>query len=105
MHYIIDITNLTVVVLSKLPLVSHIEFMLQSLYSFFAYNPKKFLEFTKLAKTLEMIGLKLLENVKTHWISMLSPLKCILAEYKSSVVKMHYDCEKTNLLVTTLNCT
>jgi hypothetical protein len=43
------ITNIIVVVLSKLPLVSCIEFMLQSLYSFFAYNPKKFLEFIKLA--------------------------------------------------------
>jgi hypothetical protein len=68
--------------------------MLQSLYSFFAYNPKKFLEFTKLAKTLEIKGFKLFKNVKTHWISMLSPLKCILAQYKSLVVKMHYDCEK-----------
>jgi len=64
------------------------------LYSFFAYNLKKFLEFIKLVETLETKGLKLLKNVKTHWISMLSPLKRILAHYKSLVVKMHSDCEK-----------
>jgi hypothetical protein len=74
-HYITYITNLVVVVLSKLLLVFHMEFMLQSLYSFLAYNLKKLLEFTNLAKTLETKRQKLLRNVKTHWISMLSPLK------------------------------
>jgi hypothetical protein len=98
------ITNLIVVVLSILPLVSHIEFMLQSLNSFFAYNPKKLLEFIKLVKTLETKGLKLLRIMKTCWISMLSLLKHILAQYKSLVMKMHSDCEKKNLFMTTLNC-
>jgi len=64
------------------------------LYSFFAYNLKKFLEFIKLVETLKTKGLKLLRNVKIHWISMLSPLKRLLAHYKSLVVKMHFDCEK-----------
>jgi len=59
-------TNLTIVILSKLPLVSCIEFMIQSLYSFFAHNPKKFLEFIKLVETLETKELKLLRNVKIH---------------------------------------
>jgi hypothetical protein len=68
-------TNPIVVVLSKLPLVFCIEFMLQSLYSFFAHNSKKLLEFTKFVNFFETKGLKLLKNVKTRWISMLSPLK------------------------------
>jgi hypothetical protein len=53
MQCVAHLTNLVVIVLSKLPLVSCIETILQSLYAFFAHNPKKYLEFTKLAKTLE----------------------------------------------------
>jgi hypothetical protein len=33
--------------------------------------------------------------VKTHWISMLNLLKCLLARYKSLVVKMHSNCVKS----------
>jgi len=90
----VHMTNITIVVLSKLPLVSRIEFMLHSLYSFFAHNLKKFLKFTKLAKKLENKRLYLLRNVKACWISMLGPLKCVLAQYKSLVVKMHSNYEK-----------
>ncbi len=97
-HCMAHKTNLIIVVLSKLPLVFCIEFMLHSLYSFFAHNPKKFLEFTKLAKTLEIKRLKLLKNVKTWWISMLSPLKHVPIQYKSSFVKMHFDYEKSNYI-------
>jgi hypothetical protein len=78
----------------QLVLVFCIEFMLQSLYAFFAHNPKKFLEFSKLVKTLETKRLKLLRNVQTHWISMLSPLKCVQDQYKSLIVKMCSNCEK-----------
>jgi hypothetical protein len=91
----VHMTNIIVVVLSELPLVFHIEFMLHSLYSFFAHNLKKFLKFTKLAKKLETKRLYLLRNVKTYWISMLGPLKCVLAQYKSLVVKMHSNYEKS----------
>lgn len=85
----VHMTNIIVVVLSKLPLVSRIEFMLHSFYWFFAHNLKKFLKFTKLTKTLETKRLYLLRNVKTCWISMLGPLKCVLAQYKPLVVNMH----------------
>ncbi len=93
-HCMAHKTNLTIVVLSKLPLVSRIKSMLQFLYSFFAHNFKKLLEFTKFVKTLETKWLNLLKNVKTHWISMLNLLKCLLARYKSLVVKMHSNCVK-----------
>ncbi len=90
-HYVAHRTNLVILVLNKLSLVMHIEGMLQSLYAFFSHNSKKVLEFVNLAKTLETKGLKLLKNIKFHWISMLNPLKCVLGKYKSLVVKMHID--------------
>lgn len=90
-HCMAHITSLIVIVLSKLPLVSYIEFMLWFLYSFFAHSLKKFMECCKFAKILQSKGFKFLKNVKTHRISMLSPLKCVMAEYKSLIVKMHFD--------------
>jgi hypothetical protein len=68
-------TNLIVLVSSKMNLVANIESMLQSLYAFFSQYPKKFLKFFNLVKTLETKGLKLMHNIKTHWISMLSPIE------------------------------
>jgi hypothetical protein len=53
MQCVAHLTNLLVIILSKLPLVSCIETMLQSSYAFFVHNFKKYLEFKKLAKTLE----------------------------------------------------
>jgi hypothetical protein len=49
------------------------------------------LEFCKLAKILESKGNKLLKNIKTQWISMLSLYKRIFAKYKFLVVKMVED--------------
>jgi len=69
--------------------------MLQSLYTFFSHSPNKVLEFMNLAKTLETKNLKLLWNIKTHWISMLRPLKHVLGKYKSLVVKMHTNAPKS----------
>jgi len=74
-HSMAHQTNLIVLVFSKMNLVANIESMLQSLYAFFSHNPKKFLKFFNPAKTLETKGLKLMHNIKTHWIYMLSPLK------------------------------
>ncbi len=42
-------------------------------------------------KLLDTKGLKLLHNVKIKWISMLSLVKQVLAEYKIIMVKMHDD--------------
>jgi hypothetical protein len=46
-----------------------------------------------------------LKNVKTYWVSMLNPLKCVMAEYKSLIMKMHsnqdknkYVCDNLELL-------
>jgi len=40
---------------------------------------------------LQTKGLKILCNIKTQWIFMVAPTKCVLAEYKSLVVMMTDD--------------
>jgi hypothetical protein len=50
---------------------------------------------------LESKGNKLLKNIKTQWISMLSPCKRVFAKYKLMVMKMakdsgHFENAKTN---------
>jgi hypothetical protein len=69
----------------------------------FSHSPKEVLEVVNHAKTLETKGLKLLFNTKTHWISMLSPLKHVLREYKSFLVKMHMDAPINKLVVENLD--
>jgi hypothetical protein len=49
-------TNLVIAALLKMPLVSHIKAMLQSLYAFFVHSLKKYLDFVKLADTLVTKG-------------------------------------------------
>ena len=42
---------------------------------------------------METKGLKLLKNVKTRWISCIAPLRRLISEFKSVMVKMHIDKE------------
>jgi hypothetical protein len=72
-------TNLLVQILSNLPMVAKLEDLLQSL------------EFTKLANIMEKIGLRILQNVRTWWISMLEPLKRVMAKYKTLIMKISQD--------------
>jgi len=44
-----------------------------------------------LAKLLKCKGNKIIKNIKTHWVSTLSPSKKVLSEYKALVVKMVED--------------
>jgi hypothetical protein len=46
-------TDLVVQILSGLPLVKHIESLLQTLHAYFAHSPKQHLEFTKLIEVME----------------------------------------------------
>jgi hypothetical protein len=84
-------TNLAVKPLSNLPMVQKVEKLLQSLYSYFHASPKRCNEYQKLAEIVETSGLKILQNVATRWISMLEPLKRVLGEYKTLIVKMAQD--------------
>jgi hypothetical protein len=69
-------------------MVAKLEELFQSFYSYFSSFPKWHLEFTKIMKAE---GLKILINVKTPWISMLEPLKHVLNEYKTLIVKMSFN--------------
>jgi len=90
-HCMAHCTNLVVATLSSLKLVSKVESLLVGMYNYFIHNPKQHLDFYKLAKILESKGNKLLKNIKTRWISMLSPCKNFFVEYKLLVVKMVED--------------
>lgn len=84
-------TYLAVQALSNLPMVTKIKTLLQLLHSYFTSSPKMHLEFTKLAEIMETSGLKMLPTVRTRWISMFEPLKRVLSEYKTLIVKMSKD--------------
>jgi hypothetical protein len=69
--------NLAMIILSDLPFVHRLEGVLQNLYVFFTHSRKKFVEFQKLANLINTKNNKLLQNVKTYWISMLSLAKWV----------------------------
>ena len=89
MHYIAQRTNLAVEVLSKLSMIFAIEKLLKKLHSYFSKSPKWHLKFKKLSEVFHMKERKILNNVKTQWISMLSPLKPVLSEYRVFIIKMY----------------
>jgi hypothetical protein len=72
-------------------MVNKIERLLQTLYNYFSKSLKRDLEFTKLVEVMETKGAKILKNVKTHWISMLSPTWCVMVEYRILLMKMALD--------------
>jgi len=61
------------------------------MYGYFSHSPKRHLEFQRLAQTLETKGNKILKNVKTRWMSMLNPLKKIMAKYCPLLTVMQVD--------------
>lgn len=54
-------------------------------------SPKKHMDFTKLVDIMETKANKFLRNVKTCWISMLSPMKHVICEYHPLLMKMALD--------------
>ncbi len=58
--------NLAFKVLSTLGIISSIKDLLQSCHAYFAHNPKRYFEFTKLTDMMETKGLKMFKNVKMH---------------------------------------
>ncbi|KAG0572981.1 hypothetical protein KC19_VG138700 [Ceratodon purpureus] len=96
-HCMAHRTNLAVEALSKLEVVSRIEAMLASLFRFFSKSPKRHREYQALAEHMNSKGLKILRNVKTRWISMLSPALRIMNEYNVLVVKFHQDSQAASV--------
>jgi hypothetical protein len=78
-HCIAHRISLVVQALNFLNLVNKIERLFTYMHNYFTHNPKRHLETSKLVELLECKGDKILENIKTHWILMLSPLKKVLA--------------------------
>jgi hypothetical protein len=87
-HCCADRLNLVMEILSSYPLVSKVEGLLASLFTYFNGRPKRCVELAKLVGIIETKGLKMLKAVKTRWISMLSPCKRVLREYRPLLVKM-----------------
>jgi hypothetical protein len=65
-------------------MVSKLEDLFQSLYKYLSGH----LEFTKLARIMELEGLKVVQNIKTRGISMLAPFIKVGKEYKTLITKM-----------------
>jgi hypothetical protein len=83
--------NLVVETLSNYPMVSRLESLFQSMYSYFCRSNKRHAELQKLADLMETKGNKMLRNIDTRWISMRSPTKRVMAEYTTLMMKMGID--------------
>ena len=83
--------NLVVETLSQYPMVSCLEGLFLSIYSYFCRSHKQHSELQKLADLMETKAKKMLCNVETRWISMRSPAQRIVGEYKTLLVKMGVD--------------
>jgi hypothetical protein len=89
MHSVAHCTNFDrVQTLSGLSLITKIESLFSYVYNYYVLSPKPHLEVTKFVELLECKGNKILKNVKTQRISMLSSPKKILVDYQTLVVKM-----------------
>ncbi len=85
------ITNLAIQILSHLQMVNIIEGLLQTLYNYFSKSPKMHLEFTKPVELMETKWAKILKNVQTPWIFMLSLAQHVMTKYKALLMKMTFD--------------
>ncbi len=72
-------------------MVNRIKGLLQTLYNYFSKSPKRHLEFMKLAELMEMKGAKILKNVKNLVDIYVSPTQCVMAKYKTLLMKMALD--------------
>jgi hypothetical protein len=88
-HCMAHRTNLAMEPLSNLHVVFKLETLCQRLYSYFSTSSKKHRKFQKLVDIVKREGLLMLRKVKTHWISLLEPLRRVMGEYKTLIVKMY----------------
>ncbi len=80
-HCVVHKTNLAVQSLANLVFITQIKMFMQNMCGYFNHSPKWHLEFQKLVQVLDTKGNKIMKNVKTRWMSMLEPLKWIMAKY------------------------
>jgi len=72
-------------------MMAKIETLIVVLHKYFSKSPIRYLKLQKLAELFDSKGRKNLQNIKTMWISMLSPLKRVLLDYRTILVKMYSD--------------
>jgi len=82
--------------LSALPVFSVVEQVIQKTHAYFNKSPKRFCEYQKLAEDMETRGLKPLLQVTTRWVSLLEPLRRLLADYRTLLAKIKADCSKND---------
>jgi hypothetical protein len=95
--------NLAIQGLFTMLMVSKLEDLLQTFYGYFSNSPKHHIQFTKLVAIIKIEGPKVISNLKTRWISMFQPLKCVGNKYRNLIIKMETNCNllestKANLL-------
>jgi hypothetical protein len=89
MHCVTHRSNIAVQCLSDLEVVTRIETLLAALYKYFSKFSKHHLKLKNLVELFEFKDRKILQNVKTRWISMLSLLKRVLSECRTLLMKMY----------------
>ncbi len=89
-HCVVHWINFAIQSLSNLTLFVQLEVFMGNLHSYFSCFPKWHLEFLKLV-AMETKGNTILKNVKTLWMSILDPLRRIMAKYKLLLVFMQVD--------------
>lgn len=90
-HCMAHHTNSVMQILSSLPLVKHIESLLQTLHAYFAHSLKWHLEFTKLVEVVETKRNQIMHNKKIRCILMLSLVKNVSVKYGTLLMKRAMD--------------
>jgi hypothetical protein len=69
-------------------MVSKLEDFLQTFYGYLFSSPNHHFQFTKLVAIVKIKALKVIWNLKTKWISMFQPFKCVRNKYRNLIIKM-----------------
>lgn len=90
-------TDLAMQTLLHLQMMSKIEGLFSTSYNYFFKYLKRHLEFSKLSEIMKTKWAKILKNVKTCWISMLSPTRCVMSKYMTLLMIMAIDNDNTKV--------
>jgi hypothetical protein len=65
-----------------------VKIVVQGIYTYLSHNPKQSLERWKLVEVMETKDFKILWNIRSKWISMISLSKVAFEEFKTLIIKM-----------------
>jgi hypothetical protein len=91
-HCLAHKINLAVKTLSQLAVFHEVEELMQISHVYFSHSPKKFQEYKSFASTSDTKGPKVLKNVTTRWLSLLTLMKRIMSEFRTILGKLDIDC-------------